>query len=132
MAPYVYAQRSRLKNPLEGTAYHAIDLLYLFLNLTNEMNESEQVMAKAFATAFIHFAYGENAWETGPGKWMIWGPESIFGIRNESEDEDFRGYERFQKVLSMGSGETWKAWARGFDAIVNKRMNLGKASSESA
>ena len=124
---YHFDQRSRLKNPLEGTAYHAIDLLYLFLNLSNEMDQDEQAMAKAFAAALITFAYGQDAWEGGPEKWMVWGTESKFRVLDEVDDEALRGYERFRKILSMGSGKTWKKWAIGVDAIVNKRTNLGNA-----
>lgn len=128
---YHFDQRSRLKNALEGTAYHAHELLYLFQNLTNEMYESERAMARDFAAAWIMFCNGHAPWAVarGPGKtWKVWGPDSVQALRTEEQDEEIRSYKRMQRMLSMGSGETWKRWLSGVDALVNKRMNMGKAA----
>lgn len=124
---YHFDQRSRLKNALEGTAYHAHELLYLFQNLTNEMNEGEKAMAREFASAWIMFCNGHAPW-IGPKRgWKVWGPESVQAMQTEQQDEYIRSYARMQRMLSMGDGDTWKRWLSGIDALVNKRMNMGKA-----
>ncbi|BCS27818.1 uncharacterized protein APUU_60866A [Aspergillus puulaauensis] len=127
---YHFDQRSRLKNALEGTAYHAHELLYLFQNLTNEMDEGEKAMARNFAAAWIMFCNGQAPWTArGPEReWKVWGPESVKAMRTEEQDEDIRSYTGMQRMLSMGGGETWKRWLSGVDALVNKRMNMGKAA----
>jgi len=122
---YHFDQRSRLKNPLEGTAYHAHELLYLFLNLTNKMNEAEILMAHRFAEAWISFVYGEKPWKAEKEQWMVWGQDSKFGVVSEGQDEKIRGYVRMKKIVEMAGGEVWKKWLLGIDAIVNKRMRLG-------
>lgn len=127
---YHFDQRSRLKNALEGTAYHAHELLYLFQNLTNKMDEGERAMARDFAAAWIMFCNGHAPWTArGPEReWKVWGPESVKAMRTKEQDEDIRAYTRMQRMLSMGGGETWKRWLSGVDALVNKRMNMGKAA----
>lgn len=130
---YHFDQRSRIKNVFEGTAYHAHELLYLFGNLDNELDEPERKMARDFATAWIRFVYGEAPWEStahsdgdDSWKWKVWGPESAQIVKTEEEDEGARAYTRIRKILAMGEGETWKEWLRGIDMLVNKRMNMGR------
>ncbi|KAF4256246.1 hypothetical protein CNMCM8812_008764 [Aspergillus fumigatus] len=86
--------RSRLKNALQGTAYHAHELLYLFQNLTNEMDEREKVMAQDFAAAWSMFCNGQAPWTGGRREWKIWGPESIQAVPTEEQDEETRSYTR--------------------------------------
>ena len=123
---YHFDQRSRLKNAFEGTAYHAHELLYLFGNLDNELSTDERVMGKEFASAWILFCHGESPWETLHGKWKVWGPDCSQQLKSEDEDEGARSYSRMQQILARGDGKTWKRWLSGVDALVNKRMNLGK------
>ncbi|RAL07399.1 alpha/beta-hydrolase, partial [Aspergillus homomorphus CBS 101889] len=123
---YHFDQRSRLKNALEGTAYHAIELLYLFGNLDNELNDGEKAMARNFATAWITFAYGEAPWSAPKGHWKVWGQNCVQRIKSEDEDEDVRDYARMKRILAMGDGKTWVKWLDGVDSLVNKRMNMGK------
>ncbi|KAL2832729.1 acetylcholinesterase [Aspergillus pseudoustus] len=125
---YHFDQRSRIENSMEGTAYHAHELLYLFRNLENGMNTEERAMANGFAAAWIRFVYGEAAWKAASGVWKIWGPACVQAVKSEEGDEDVRGYKRMQRLLAMGGGETWKRWLLGVDALVNKRVNLGKAA----
>jgi carboxylesterase type B len=124
---YHFDQRSRIKNALEGTAYHAHELLYLFKNLTDQMNGAEKAMAQDFAAAWIRFAYGALPWTASKRAWKIWGPDCSQAVRSEEEDEEARCYTRMRRLLAMGGGEIWKRWLAGVDALVNKRMNLGKA-----
>jgi carboxylesterase type B len=125
---YHFDQRSRLKNALEGIAYHAHELLYLFQNLTNEMDEGEKAMARDFTAAWIMFCNGQVPWAGGKREWKVWGPESVQAMRTEEQDEETRSYTRMQRILSMGGGGTWRRWLSGVDTLVNKRMNMGKAA----
>ncbi|KAJ0415430.1 Alpha/Beta hydrolase protein [Aspergillus carlsbadensis] len=125
---YHFDQRSRIENSLKGTAYHAHELLYLFRNLGAVMSGKGYAMARDFAAAWIRFTNGDAPWRAEEGHWMVWGPDCAQVIRDEAADEDVRGYARMQRMLAMGGGGTWKRWLAGVDALVNKRMNLGKAA----
>ncbi|CAK38346.1 hypothetical protein CBS115989_2251 [Aspergillus niger] len=125
---YHFDQRSRLKNPLEGTAYHAHELLYLFRNLETEMDDGEREMARGFAAAWIRFCNGEAPWSASKAEWKVWGPDSVQSVKSEEEDENARSYKRMKRILGMGNGQTWKRWLTGVDVLVNKRMNMGKAA----
>ncbi|KAL6230956.1 hypothetical protein BDW75DRAFT_234005 [Aspergillus navahoensis] len=125
---YHFDQRSRLENALEGMAYHAHELLYLFKNLANKMSDEENSMAEAFAAAWIRFCNGHAPWRASKGEWKVWGPDSVQAIKSEEEDEAVRSYTRMKRILAMGGGKTWKRWLAGVDALVNKRMNMGKAA----
>lgn len=125
---YHFDQRSRLPNALEGTAYHAHELLYLFGNLKDKMNEAEKQMASKFASAWIRFVNGLEPWETdGQHKWMVWGPVSKVSLKSESEDQDVRDYDRMKMILQLDEGRRWKKWLAGVDSLVNKRWKLRKA-----
>jgi carboxylesterase type B len=123
---YHFDQRSRIKNLLEGTAYHAHELLYLFGNLDNEMDEQEKVMAREFAAAWIRFVNGVEPWRNESGrKWKVWGPDSRMEVKSEAEDEEVRGYARMERVLRLGNGKVWMKWVAAVDALVNKRKLSG-------
>lgn len=123
---YHFDQRSRLKNAFEGTAYHAHELLYLFGNLDNEMNQDEKTMACEFAASWIRFVNEKAPWKAPRGSWMIWGLEGRWSAKTEEEDEETRSYRRMREMAELGDGETWKKWLAGVDALVNKRMNMGR------
>lgn len=124
---YHFDQRSRIKNAFEGTAYHAHELLYLFGNLENEMNDCERRMGKAFSSAWIRFVCGLAPWQShGEQRWMVWGPESKFELKVEDEDEDTRGYDRMKIILGLGSGTVWKKWLAGVDSLVIRRWKLSQ------
>ncbi|KAL4981383.1 Alpha/Beta hydrolase protein [Aspergillus falconensis] len=125
---YHFDQRSRLKNALEGTAYHAHELLYLFKNLANKLSDEENSMAEAFAAAWIRFCNGQAPWRARRAEWKIWGVDGAHAVKSEEEDEAVRSYTRMKRILAMGGGKTWKRWLAGVDALVNKRMNMGKAA----
>lgn len=133
---YHFDQRSRIKNSLEGTAYHAYELLYLFKNLEDEMNEEEMKMAFDFASAWIKFAHGIKPWTPsasaeGNQRWKIWGPNGKQATMFEVEDEDVRSYSRFRKILNIGEpGISWYKWFLAIDEIVNKRGQLGIMKSD--
>ncbi|KAH8760568.1 Alpha/Beta hydrolase protein [Diaporthe sp. PMI_573] len=123
---YHFDQRTRMKGPLEGTAYHAYELLYLFQNLNNKLNTEELSLAESFVRAWIAFCHGDKPWETGTDRWMVWGPDGRHQVKSEAEDETARDYTRFKSVLNMGEGNSvQKKWLRGVDTIVNKRMRIG-------
>lgn len=136
---YHFDQRSNIKNVLEGTAYHAYELLYLFKN-RDDFDEEERGMARDFASAWIKFAHGEEPWKSiacvPPGDrdtegsqdraWKIWGPKARQAVARETEDEDMRHYERMNEVLEIGEpGLTWLQSLNAIDEIVNKRWQLG-------
>ncbi|KAJ5949112.1 hypothetical protein N7454_000696 [Penicillium verhagenii] len=134
-APFLYHfdQRSRLRNLLEGTAYHAHELLYLFMNLENEFNEEEKQMAREFSSAWIRFTNGLAPWsvESEERKWMVWGPSSKIQLKSEAEDQKTRDYRRIREILQLDGGECWKRWLAGVDALVNRRWKLfGQAQVE--
>lgn len=116
---YHFDQRSRIRNSFEGTAYHAHELLYLFGNLQNEMDESEKRMVQELGTAWIRFVNGVAPWDGGEGKWMVWGPGSQKELKTEDEDEAVRNYTRMDMVLGLGG---WRKWLAGVDALVNRRQ----------
>lgn len=121
---YHFDQRSRIKNSFEGTAYHAHELLYLFGNLGNEMNDAELKMGKELMSAWIRFTNGLEPWETNERKWMVWGPDSNFGLQSEGEDEEVRRYERMKIMLELGDGTVWKKWLAGVDCLIIRRWKL--------
>ncbi|KAJ5681857.1 uncharacterized protein N7477_001797 [Penicillium maclennaniae] len=124
---YHFDQRSRLPNALEGTAYHAHELLYLFGNLNNELSEKETGMVRDFSSAWIRFAHGLMPWETdGDRRWMLWGPDSKMKVMGEEEDQEVRDYTRMKMVLGLEdkNGKVWERWLAGVDALVNRRSYL--------
>lgn len=128
---YHFDQRSKIPNILEGTAYHAYELLYLFKNLDEEMDEEERQLSTGFASAWIAFAHGEQPWSgscatKSDRQWKLWGPKGKQTVVLEAEDEEVRKYSRIEKILKIGeSGVTWRKWLDAIDAIVNKRWQLG-------
>lgn len=130
---YHFDQLSRIKNQFEGTAYHAHELLYLFRNLENEFSAEEVAMAKDFAAFWIRFVCGKDPWaikKTGSTvksrQWKVWGPSCQQSLKCEIEDEEVRNYLRMERILAMGDGKTWTKWLMAVDALVNKRMRMGK------
>lgn len=130
---YHFDQLSRIKNQLEGTAYHAHELLYLFRNLENEFSAEEITMAKDFAASWIRFVNGEDPWASktkdsavNSRQWKVWGPNCQQSLKTETEDEEVRNYLRMERILAMGDGKLWTKWLMAVDALVNKRMRMGK------
>lgn len=121
---YHFDQRSQLHNELEGTAYHAYELLYLFGNLRKKMDNCEGILANHFALAWIDFVRGGAPWEDPSPKWKVWGPHGVTEIMEENEDEAVRRYTRMSVLLEMGGGQTWKKWLLGVDTLVNQRKNM--------
>ncbi|KAJ5708346.1 hypothetical protein N7488_008147 [Penicillium malachiteum] len=122
---YHFDQRSRIPNAFENTAYHAHELLYLFMNLENMFNEEEKVMARGFSSAWIRFANGMQPWDTHQqDQWMVWGPYSEMKLKTELEDQEIRDYERMKLILELDEGRVWKRWLAGVDALVNQRWKL--------
>jgi carboxylesterase type B len=125
---YHFDQRSQLRNELEGTAYHAYELLYLFGNLGDQMNNSERILANQFALAWVDFVRGEAPWEDPSPKWKVWGPHGKIALMEERDDEPVRCYARMSQLLKIDNGKTWKKWLLGVDALVNQRKNMWNRS----
>ena len=125
---YHFDQCSQLRNELEGTAYHAYELLYLFGNLGDKLDNSERILARQFALAWVNFVSGDAPWEEPSPKWKVWGPHGKMGLMEESDDESVRCYIRMSHLLEMENGQTWKKWLLGVDALVNQRNNMWNRS----
>jgi carboxylesterase type B len=104
---YHVDQRSTLDHCLKGQAYHAIDLLYVFLNGKETMSAEQIVLAERMASDWIVFAHGKEPWEpfASNKRWMIYGPEkhqSTWELQSEDQDEPVRRYSRFRALLQDG------------------------------
>jgi len=125
---YHFDQRSELPNILQGKAYHGLDVLYLFMNLNNKLNEAERNFSRDLASTWILFAWGQAPWPsgTGHGPWKIWGPDSVERMETEEEGYQIRFYSRLDRLIRLGSGGKWHKYMRGLDYLLMKRGNLGK------
>lgn len=125
---YHVDQVSTLENPLKGLAYHALELLYVFMNMEEAMSEGQKQLSQAMAAHFIDFAYGEAPWKPAHGgTWMVYGPNDTWGEKSEEDDESVRQYVRMQRVREIG---LFPQWMEALDHIVNKRWLLGSAPSQ--
>lgn len=115
LVKYHFDQRSRLPNILQDKAYHGIDVLYLFGNLTNKFNEDELAMTLDFQSAWIHFVNGQTPWQSDYGIWKIWGPNSLERVEKERGDEAVRHYSRFKLLLALGTVD--HLWERYLEAM---------------
>lgn len=124
---YHFDQRSRLPNILGGKAYHGFDVLYLFGNLDNKLDEEELAMASDIRSAWIGFLYGKAPWKSDYGIWKVWGPNSKENVETETEDELVRKYSRFKSLLALGSDDgLWGNFITGMDYLLMKRDNIGR------
>lgn len=100
---YHFDQVSTLDNILEGTAYHAIDLLYVFLNLTEKMTPEQLKLAYKVSGDYIDFAYGKDPYDRFlSGRWMVYGPDGTWKVKSEEEDKPPRGYSRWREIEKAG------------------------------
>ena len=104
---YHVDQTSTLENELKGQAYHAIDLLYVFLNGREDMSPSQIRLAEQMASNWINFAHGKDPWERfgERQRWMIYGPkdkQSTWDLQSEEQDESVRRYSRYRQLLEKG------------------------------
>ncbi|KAF2994883.1 hypothetical protein E8E14_003096 [Neopestalotiopsis sp. 37M] len=111
-------------SPLKGLAYHALDLLYLFLNFDEHFSPQQQQLARSLADHWIDFAYGKDPWpRIGNGaSWMRYGADDSCQVVTETEDEPVRLYSRMQKIIDMGVYEELIA---AVDRIAVKRDRMG-------
>ena len=93
-----------MKNSLYGTAFHALDLQYVFLNMHNDLNEEDLAFARLVSEKYIRFAYGEPPWEPyHPSKsWGIFTSDYKIESRNEIDDESVRHYTRWDTITQKG------------------------------
>lgn len=122
LVKYHFDQRSRLPNVLQGKSYHGIDVLYLFGNLENKLNEEELAMALDFQSAWIQFVNGQMPWQSEYGIWKIWGPDSREKVVNDRDDEAVRHYSRFKLLLAPGTiDHLWDKYLEAVDFMLMKR-----------
>lgn len=120
---YHIDQQSTLENPYKGMAYHAIDLLYVFLNLTEKMSDGQIALAKKISADWLDFACGKQPWEpyNVSKSWMIYGPDDKFSVLTEEEDNSIRRYSRMDALTAAGIFDRW--W-QAMDYIANVRWRL--------
>lgn len=121
---YHFDQRSTLDNMLKGLSYHALDLLYVFMTLQDEMSPSQISLGKKMLGAWVNFAIGRDPWERFgvANKWMVFGPDDQCKLKTEAEDESVRHYSRMKKLLDLGIYQDLLA---AVDYICVKRHRMG-------
>lgn len=120
---YHFDEPSTVENPLRGTSYHAIDLLYLFRNLRTSMTEQQKALSDQLAGHWIDFAYGKDPWERfgSAHRWMVYGPNGEAHLKTEAEDEGIRRYKRIDTILGLGKG-VYQAFADAMDYVAWQRF----------
>ncbi|RYC89435.1 hypothetical protein BFJ63_vAg7688 [Fusarium oxysporum f. sp. narcissi] len=108
----------------KGQAYHALDLLYVFLNFDERLTPGQQKLARTMAGSFIDYSYGKDPWPrvTDGDQWMRFGPDETSKVVTEAEDENVRKYSRMQKILDMGVLEEL---ILAIDNLACKRDKMG-------
>ncbi|KAH7022029.1 Alpha/Beta hydrolase protein [Ilyonectria destructans] len=121
---YHFDQRCTHEGLFKGLAYHALDLLYLFLNFDENLTSEQQDLARSMANHFIDFAYGKAPWPciSEGASWMRYGPDDGFKVVSEAEDEQVRKYSRMQKIILMG---VYQEFTLAVDDIAGKRHRMG-------
>ncbi|KAH8649974.1 Alpha/Beta hydrolase protein [Xylariales sp. PMI_506] len=121
---YHFDQVSTYDNVLKGLAYHAIDLLYVFLNFDEHLDADQRQFARVMANHFLDFAYGKDPWPrySDGGKWMRYGPNSKYEVVNEEQDEPVRHYSRMKQIEDMG---IMQEFFLVIDEISGKRWRMG-------
>lgn len=111
---------------LKGLAYHAIDLLYVFLNFDENLTPGQRELARTMADNFIDFAYGKDPWpriSADGAPWMRYGPDEACKVVTEAEDEGVRQYARMQAIMDLG---VYEEFTLAVDDIAGKRGRMGK------
>ncbi|CAJ0546565.1 Ff.00g011920.m01.CDS01 [Fusarium sp. VM40] len=113
----------------KGQAYHALDLLYLFLNFDERLTSGQQNLARSMASKFIDFAYGKDPWPriNEGSQWMLFGPDETSKLVTEYEDEGVRRYTRMQKIIDMG---VFEEFVFAIDHIAGQRDRMGTFERE--
>lgn len=96
---YHFDQRCSFSdNIYNGDAFHALDLVYIFLTRYEGVSPEERPVADAMHTAFIEFTHGVSPWEEykASRKWRVWGPNGKIKMLSEDEDEKARNYSRLR------------------------------------
>lgn len=121
---YHFDQASTFDHALKGLAYHAIDLMYVFLNYEQFMTPEQRMLARQIASDFQDYAYGKEPWAQvdGVGSWAVYGPNDACRVLTEQQDEPVRRYARTKEILDMG---VYPQLLGAVDEIVCKRWRMG-------
>nr|CEG05071.1 unnamed protein product [Fusarium clavum] len=121
---YHFEQVCTHESLFKGLSYHALDLLYLFLNFDEKLTPGQHKLARTYANSFIDFAYGKDPWPrfSDGAKWMLFGPEEESKVVTEEEDEALRRYTRMKKIVDMGVADDFVA---AVDHFATHRDRLG-------
>lgn len=76
-------------NIYRGEAFHAFDLLFVFLHKYEELTLEQKKLADAVHDAWVRFAHGEEPWEDYrvASRWRVWGPDGKIRMLAENEHE---------------------------------------------
>ena len=121
---YHFDQICTHESPLQGLSYHALDLLYLFLNFDEKLTPAQRELGREMANYWIEFAYGRDPWPRikDGNSWMRFGPNDKSKIVTESEDDAVRKYSRMQKILDLG---VYQDFFHVVDHVGGKRQRMG-------
>ncbi|RSL82898.1 hypothetical protein CEP51_004838 [Fusarium floridanum] len=121
---YHFDQVCSHESIFKGQAYHALDLLYLFLNFDEHLTEGQRKLARNMADHFIDFAYGRDPWPrmSEGARWMRYGPDETCKPVTETEDDKVRKYSRMQKIMDMG---VYQEFTLAVDWIAGERDKMG-------
>ncbi|KAJ5245545.1 hypothetical protein N7489_005641 [Penicillium chrysogenum] len=121
---YHFDQACAHESSFKGLAYHALDLLYLFLNFDEHMTQGQRELARTMANHFIDFAHGKDPWPrvSNGASWIRYGQNDIHKVVTEAEDERVRKYSRMQKIMDMG---IYQEFTLAIDDISGKRHRMG-------
>lgn len=121
---YHFDVQCSLNNPLKDLSYHAIDLLYVFMNLQEEMSEEEVSIARQLATDYVTFAHGNSPWEPFPIKQrrIVYEPTLKRTLKTESEYEHVRKYSRTKAIEDLG---VYQQFVTAMDDLILKRYLMG-------
>ncbi|KAF0317778.1 lipase 5 [Colletotrichum asianum] len=88
-------------NIFRREAYHAFDLLFIFLTRYEQFNPEERLLAEDVHTSFINFAHGIDPWERHQlrHRSRVWGPDGKIQLLDEGEDVT-RKYSRMRELVS--------------------------------
>ncbi|KAH7232657.1 hypothetical protein MRS44_011901 [Fusarium solani] len=121
---YHFDQVCTHEGMFKGQAYHALDLLYLFLNFDEHLTEGQRKLARNMADHFIDFAYGKDPWPriSEGARWMRYGPDETCKTVTETKDDKVRKYSRMQKIMDMG---VYQEFTLAVDWIAGERDKMG-------
>ncbi|KAH7061621.1 Alpha/Beta hydrolase protein [Paraphoma chrysanthemicola] len=104
----------------QGEAGHILDVVYLFQNYNELLNDAQKQVAKAYAEDFIKFVNGEDPWQPvqrGRMGARVYGPSSGGISAKFVDSDDPKEVGRHERVLRLGE-------LVGFDKLLATFQNF--------